>query len=318
MEKEYLKVKENPRLPYSAITQRKDYDFPNKKRLAIYFAINLEHFSFGEGYGAELVPAHNQPDVLNWSWREYGNRVGIWRLLKLFEDFQFPSALLVNSSCYDHCPEVITAFQQRKDEIVAHGRTNSEKQGLMNLKEEQLLIEQTTEVIKSHQTNNNNSSCSPQGWLGPWISESNVTPELLLKNNYSYILDYCFDDQPVFLKSLSPIKKDENNVTKELLVIPYPQELNDIPTIAVRRASAEEFANMIIDNLDEMLLQCKEQPLVMGIALHPYIVGQPFRLKQLRRAFEHIKTKMQQNSDIWICTPGEINQFIRSNNNIQL
>jgi len=85
--------------------------------------------------------------------------------------------------------------------------------------------------------------------------------------------------------------------------VPYPQELNDIPAIAVRRAAADEFADMIVDNLDEMREQAEGEPLVMGIALHAYIVGQPFRLRHLRRALRHLAEK---RDEVWVTTAGAI------------
>ena len=88
------------RFPYSAITQRPAYDWPNGKRLAVYLGLNLEHFAFGQGLGAELAPGGPQPDVLNYAWRDYGNRVGVWRLLELFDDLGLPASVLVNSSIY--------------------------------------------------------------------------------------------------------------------------------------------------------------------------------------------------------------------------
>lgn len=275
------------RYDYSAIIDRPDYHWPEGKRLAVYIGFNLEHFAFAEGLGGELAPGGPQPDVLNYAWRDYGNRVGVWRMLELFEQLQLPVSVLLNSAIYDYCPAVVDAFRQRGDEIVAHGRTNSERQGVLPEAEERQLIKETTEVIQHHEGK------SPTGWLGPWISQSRVTPDLLQEQGYRYLLDWCHDDQPTWLRTRQG----------RILAVPYPQEINDIPAIMVRRAGAAEFANMIIDNVHEMLLQSKQQPLVMGIALHPYIVGQPFRLRHLRRALTHI---VEQRQDLWLTTAGAI------------
>jgi allantoinase len=127
------------RYKYSAIPERPDYSWPGGKRLAVYLALNVEQYKFGEGVIEELVrpadqspvdqPPVNQPDVLNYSWCDYGVRVGVWRLLELVEEFQFPVTLLVNSDLYETCPVVVEAFRRRGDEIACHGRTNSERQG---------------------------------------------------------------------------------------------------------------------------------------------------------------------------------------------
>src|SRR5215475_13195536 len=113
------------RYPYSPIPARAVYDWPNGKRLAVYIGLNLEHFAFGEGLGAELAPGGPQPDVLNYAWRDYGNRVGAWRLRDLFDELGLPCSALINTSLYDYCPELVAGFSARGDEIVGHGHTNS-------------------------------------------------------------------------------------------------------------------------------------------------------------------------------------------------
>lgn len=283
-----LQLRAHGRFGYSAISRRPDHDWPGGKRLAIYLALNLEHFAFGEGLGAELAPGGPQPDVLNFTWREYGNRVGVWRLLDLFDQFELQASVLVNSSIYGHCPEVMEAVTARGDEIVGHGRSNAERQGTLGEAEERALIEEATAVIAAH------AGRRPQGWLGPWISQSAVTPDLLAEAGYGYLLDWCMDDQPVWMKTRGGGR---------IMALPYPQELNDIPSIVARKDSAAQFADMIIGNFEEMLDQSRQQPLVMGIALHPYIVGQPYRLRELRRALRHI---CERRRDIWLTTAGSI------------
>lgn len=276
------------RYHYRAIHGRPDYRWPNGRRLAVYFALNLEHFAFGEGLGAELCPGGPQPDVLNFSWRDYGNRVGIWRLLDAFAELKLPASILANSSIYGYCPEVMDAVRARGHEIVGHGRTNSERQGVLDEQSESDLIVQTTRVIERFE------GARPAGWLGPWISQSKLTPDLLAEAGYSYLLDWCMDDQPIWFSVRGG---------KRILAVPYPQELNDIPSIVGRKDSADEFADMIIGNFDEMLEQTEQETLVMGVALHPYIVGQPYRLRALKRALRHIVARRE---DIWITTSGAI------------
>jgi peptidoglycan/xylan/chitin deacetylase (PgdA/CDA1 family) len=253
-------------------------------------ALNLEHFAFGEGLGAQLAPSGGEPDILNYAWRDYGNRVGVWRLLRLFDELRLPVAALVNSEIYEYCPQVVAAFRRRGDEIVAHGRTNAERQGTLSREEEEQLIKQVTDVIARHEEKR------PAGWLGPWISQSFHTPDLLKAAGYTYLLDWCHDDQPTWFRT----------DTTPILSVPYPQEINDIPAIVARKIEAAAFADMIVDHFDEMLEQSTEQPLVCGIALHPYIVGQPFRLRQLRRALAHVAAHRQK---IWLTSPGAIAEY---------
>ena len=276
------------RFDYTPITQRPDDCWPGGRRLAVYLGLNIEHFAFGEGLGANLAPALPQPDVLNYAWREYGNRVGVWRCLELFEALALPAGVLINTALYDHCPEVVAAFAARGDELIGHGHTNARRQGEMSEDEERALLEHCRARIQAC------SGAAPTGWLSPWISESVVTSDLLAETGYAYTLNWCHDDQPVRLRTRGG---------QGLWSIPYPQELNDIPMIVGRQLDAKDFAQMIVDQFDEMLEQAQRQPLVMGIALHPYLVGQPYRLRHLRRALQHL---CAHRDEVWFTTPGAI------------
>ncbi len=281
------KLTSHHRYDYHPIKGRPVYNWPNGTRLAVYIGLNLEHFAFGEGLGAELAPGGPQPDVLNYAWRDYGNRVGAWRMLEMLDAIDLPTSVLINSAMLGYAPSLVDAFIARGDEIVGHGRTNSERQSILSEADERRLIAEATDMLAQR------TGIMPRGWLSPWIAESHHTPDLLQEAGYAYTLNWCADDQPIWLKTRAG----------RILAVPYPQEVNDIPSIVARKDSATEFADMIIDNFDEMLAQSVEGPLVMGIALHPYLVGQPFRLRQLRRALAHIAARQ---SDVWFTTSGQI------------
>ncbi len=283
------------RFDYQAIHQRRPYRWANGAGLAVYIGFNIEHFAFGEGLGAAIGPTSPQPDVLNYSWREYGNRVGAWRCLDLFDSLGLPAAALINTALYDHCPELVAACVKRGDEIVGHGHSNAERQASLDEDSERALL------LRCRQRIHAESAQDPIGWLSPWISESLHTPDLLAETGYRYTLNWCHDDQPL------PMRTRNGD---QLWAVPYPQELNDIPMIIARQMDAKDFAQMIIDHFDEMLAQCRTAgtaPLVMGIALHPYIVGQPYRLRHLRRALQHIAAA-RDRGEIWMTTPGAIFQ----------
>ena len=224
--------------------------------------------------------------MLNYSWRDYGNRVGVFRLADLFGELKLPVSLLVNAQMIEHAPQALAAFPGA--EIVGHGRSNSERQGTLTEADERALIAETTATLEQH------CGTRPRGWLGPWISQSPLTPDLLQEAGYSYLLDWCHDDQPVWMKTRQG----------RILSVPYPQELNDIPQIVARKREAKEFADMIIDSFDVMQAECVKRPLVMGIALHPYIVGQPHRFKHLARALKHIVSRADER--VWFTTSGDI------------
>ncbi len=284
------RLPDHGRFGYSAITRRAPYRWPNGAGLAVYLGFNLEHFAFGEGLGANIGPASPQPDVLNWSWREYGNRVGAWRCLELFDALGLPTAAILNTALYDHAPELVAAFVARGDELVGHGHTNAERQGTLDEAAERELIVGCRERIERE------SGVLPRGWLSPWISESRHTPDLLAETGWRYTLNWCHDDQPTWMHTRGG---------GGLWSVPYPQELNDIPMLVARQLDMAPFAQMITDQFDEMLVQARTQPLVMGIALHPYLVGQPYRLRLLRRALEPIAAA-RDRGEVWFTTPGAI------------
>lgn len=282
------------RYDYHPWRGRPAYDWPGGAKLAVYLGLNLEHFAFGQGLGAELAPGPNggggpQPDVLNYAWRDYGNRVGAWRMLDLLDELALPATVLLNSAMYDYAPQLIAAHRARGDEMAGHGRSNSERQNMMNEAAEALLIAESTAAIAAAE------GAPPRGWLSPWIAESLVTPDLLAEAGYRYTLNWCADDQPIWLRTRAG----------KLLAIPYPQEVNDIPAIVARKDGAEDFAAMIVADFEERLRQVAQdgQPQVMGIALHPYLVGQPYRLRALRGALEHIAAR---RDEVWITTAGGV------------
>jgi allantoinase len=281
------------RYDYTAWRGRAPYAWPNGARLAVYLGVNLEHFAFGEGLGAELAPGANsgvgpQPDVLNIAWRDYGNRVGAWRLIELLDELNLPATVLLNSAMYDYAPDLVAAHRARGDEMAGHGRTNSERQSVLPEAEEARLIAEATEAIARHEGR------APRGWLSPWIAESRTTPDLLAEAGYAYTMNWCADDAPVWMRTRGG----------KLLAMPYPQEVNDIPAVVARKDTPDAFARMIVDDFEERLRQTADGlPQVMGIALHPYIIGQPHRMRVLRRALGQIA---QARAGVWITTAGAV------------
>ena len=280
------------RYAHSNIVDRPDFDWPNGARLAVYVGVNLECFSFGEGLGAQLCPG-GTPDILNYGWRDYGNRVGVWRMLDMFDSLQLPCTVLTNSLMYNDAPGVVEAFRKRGDDIIAHGRTNAERQDELDEEKERALIEETTSTLQQQESKH------PEGWLGPWIAQSLVTPDLLQEAGYNYVLDWSHDDQPVWMKTRNG----------HILSVPYPQELNDIPQIVARKVEAPAFRDMIKDAFDTLLAESIRHPLVMGIALHPYIMGYPHRIKYLQEALQHILQTA--DNRVWITTASAINEHYR-------
>lgn len=280
-------LRRHGRYPQTPITARPHFSWPEGEGLAVYVALNLEQYAFGEGLVEDLVPGIPAPDVLNNSWREYGNRVGAWRLLELFKSHSLPVSLLINSALYEEHAPLLDAFRAYGADFASHGRSNSEHQADLAEADEARLIDEVTQTIIA------NEGRHPGGWLSPWIAETERTPDLLHEAGYGYVLDWCMDDQPVWLRTRRG----------RILSVPYPQELNDSAAIIGRQMGAAEFADMVIDQFEEMREQARSEPLVMGIALHSMIAGQPHRIRHLRRALAHIAAQRQ---SCWLTTAGAI------------
>ena len=289
-----MKLPHHGRFDYVPIVERKTYDWPGGKRLAFYLALNVEDFAFGGTMGHTPTSLGPPPDPRNYAWRDYGLRVGIWRIFDLADELGLPLCHLINSSVYDRCPQIIERIKKRGDEIVGHGRTNSERQGdLDEASEAQLIREATDKLTQGH-------GVRPQGWMGPWISESVATPDLLKEAGYSYLMDWPADDQPYWMKTRAG----------PILSVPYPIEVNDSPTMLSRMQPATDFRQMIVDQFETMLEFSAKLPLVCGVSLHTFVVGQPFRYVQLREALRHIVTHPKKDS-VWFTRPGDIADFAR-------
>jgi allantoinase len=281
------------RYAYSPIGQRPTFRWPNGSRLAVYFALGLEHYAFGGGMSENLVEGQSQPDVLNTSWREYGNRVGAWRVLDAFSQAGIPLSILLNSALCEEAPALVAACKTAGCEMIAHGYSNSDTLAGMTEDAESAYLGRVAAQME-HALGGR-----PEGWASPWIAETPLTPDLLQEAGYGYLLDWCMDDQPVWLRTRGG----------HILSVPYSQELNDSSAIIGRRVSARDFADMIVDQFEEMRRTPTEEPLVMSVILHAFIIGQPFRLGALRRALEHVQ---RSGESPWLAQPGEIARYYRS------
>jgi len=279
------------RYGYSPITQRPAYHWPGQKGLAVYVAVGIEEYVFGAGLTENLLPGVPQPDLVNTAWRDYGNRVGAFRLFERFAEFGIRPAILLNTEVYDHAPALIEAARAVDAEFVAHGRSNSDSLATMNPQEQAVYIRSVAERIAREEGR------APAGWSSPWLAHTEATIDILAAEGFRYIADFRLDDQPVWLRAQGG----------RLLAVPYALELNDSSTIIGRQASAREFADMIIDEFDEMLAASRRQPLAMSIVVHSFISGQPFRLHALSRALAHIAAH---RDEVWLAQPGEIAKWI--------
>ena len=285
-----MELKRHDRYDYSALPSRPDYTWPDGKRLAFYVGNNIEHFAFMEGLGTDHTVAGAAQSARNYAWRDYGNRVGQWYMFDLLDALDLPASHNVNSAALDYCPEIVERIQARGDEVVGHGRTNSERQDVLPEPDEARLIAEATDGIVRH------FGTAPTGWLGPYLAQSPVTLDLLKEAGYAYVMDWPADDQPFWMRTRAG----------PILSVPYSIEVNDSPALVFRHHTARDFEAMLIDQFDEILEQSAKYPLVFNVVTHPFVLGQPHRLRPLRRALQHM---MQRRDELWITTPGQIAHY---------
>jgi peptidoglycan/xylan/chitin deacetylase (PgdA/CDA1 family) len=261
----------------------------------MYIALNVETFGFGMEFGPVFGNAMPLPDHRNYSWREYGNRVGVWRMLELLDELKLPAAHLTNSYLYDTHPEVMEAIRKRQDEFIGHGRTNSEKVGGRPEEEERRLIAEATLAITRSEGR------APTGWMTPLMMPSEVTLDLLKEAGYRYALDWPVDDQPCWMRTRSG----------PLLNIPYPLETNDYGVALTFHHDAVQFAATMVRQFEEMIEQSERAPLVFSIALHTMISGQPHRIRALRDGLSRILNHPKFDR-VWLTRPGDIASYCES------
>ena len=264
------------RLTYSAITKRPPLKLPGGARMAVWVIVNIEEWDPKQPMPRTVLtpPAGGSPspDIPNWAWHEYGNRVGFWRLLKVFDDFNLPAALAINGCAIESYPTITEAAIERKWEFMGHGFTQRNMQKVENERED---IHKTSAAIKRA------TGKPPRGWLGPGLTETWETPDLLVEEGYDYVADWVLDDQPVWLKTRS----------KPIVNIPYTQECNDVAMMLIQHHKASEYYERAIDQFEQIYEDAADNARVMAIVIHPYIMGAPHRTKYFRRVFENIRSR---------------------------
>lgn len=286
-----MPLRQHGRFPYTPINARPVYDWPNGKRLAVYIALNVETFPFGEGLGPDLNPKQPEPDVVNHGWRDWGNRVGIWNLLELMDELNLPAAALTNTAVYDHHPQIMHALRSRGDEVVGHGRTNAERACDFSPQAEAQMVVDCVARIAAEEGG------KPAGWMSPWVNQSAHTPELLAQAGLRYTLDWPMDDQPIRMATANG----------PLWALPYARPTNDISALHGAKMPPRQWVETLFDAFDGMLDLSRRRPLVFNLSLHPYLIGHPHRLKPFRRFLEHLVAHRQ---DVWITQPRHICEHV--------
>src|SRR5437867_10935532 len=259
------------RFDYSPIIKRPPIQWANDARVAVRVIPNIEHYEF-EIPSRSMYPTNLVPDIINYGWRDYGPRVGIWRLMEALDKYGMRGSVTLKSAVCEHYPIIVEEGKKRNWEFLGHGITNSRLLNGLSEEEERKVIRETIQTISK------SVGKAPEGWLGPALAETFITPDLLAEEGIRYLCDWCNDDQPYAMK----VKKGR------LLSVPYSIELNDIPFFVGKGNSGADFLQAIQDQFDVLYEEGKVNGRVMSIALHPFIISVPHRYKYFAQALEYI------------------------------
>jgi allantoinase len=261
------------RAPYSAIVDRPPLSLPGGARLVVWTIVNLEFWDIARPMARQVLPAPTGqvllPDVPNWSWHEYGMRVGVWRFFDLYRRLGIRPTLSINARVCEDYQRVAKEAREAGWEFMGHAY----QQGPIHLEADQkAMIERSVDVLRRF------TGEMPVGWLGPGLTQTEDTPELLAAAGIKYIGDWVYDDEPTEIATANG----------PLVTLPYSVELNDIPMMLVQHHESEYFTRRCLDTFDRLYKEGRDRAKIMAIAIHPYISGQPHRIKYLEAVYDQI------------------------------
>jgi peptidoglycan/xylan/chitin deacetylase (PgdA/CDA1 family) len=278
---------EHDRFAYSAIVDRPKLTWPNGARVAVWIIPNIEHFLFDRpSTSITQVTTSFVPDVLNYAWRDYGVRVGIWRMMDIMERYGFKGTVALNADVCTYYPRIIEGGNALGWEWMGHGINNSTIINKQSEPDERALI---ADILARIETG---TGKRPRGWLGPALSEAHNTLDILAENGIEYVGDWTNDDQPY------PMRVRKGSIHS----MPYSVEINDIPAFLDMKQSPETFGRMIRDQFDVLYEDGAVTGRVMSICLHPFLIGHPHRSKYFAEALAHIASR----KEVWVTTGSEI------------
>jgi peptidoglycan/xylan/chitin deacetylase (PgdA/CDA1 family) len=281
------------RYTYSPIVDRPRLTWPGGARVALWVVPNIEHYEYLPRIRVRNPwPRMPHPDVLGYSIRDYGNRVGVWRMFEVMDRHRIRCTVSLNLANFEHYPEIFAACEARCWDYMCHGIYNTQYHWDLPEDEERALIAENVATFR-HLTGRQLA-----GWFSPGVSNTLNTPDLVAEAGIRYSADFYHDDQP------TPLRVRRGR----LISVPYSMDLND--AVLYRYSTeGEEFARMVIDHFDQVYREGAVQGRVMCIALHPYMMGQPQRIRHLDRALSHIMS----HDLVWQATGAEIADWYIAN-----
>jgi peptidoglycan/xylan/chitin deacetylase (PgdA/CDA1 family) len=271
------------RFDYSPIMSRRPWKLPRGARIAVWTIVNVEEWDIEKAMARQYLSAPQGvspvPDVPNWAWHDYGMRVGFWRLLEALTKRKIRATTAINANvCRSYAP-VARAMLEAGWEFMGHGV----KQGAMHLlADERQTIRESIAIIKAF------TGKPPKGWLGPGLTETWETLDILAEEGIEYVSDWVNDDQPYEIRT----------TTRPLISVPYSIELNDIPMMVIQHHDSTAWLSRCKDQFDRLYAEGAKHPRVMAIAVHPYIHGVPHRIKYFEAVYDYIRKQ----KGVWLTT----------------
>jgi peptidoglycan/xylan/chitin deacetylase (PgdA/CDA1 family) len=276
------------RFDFSAMSQRPRWELPEGKRMAVYCVVNVEEWDIEKPIAREYVtsPAGvvTVPNIPNWAWHEYGMRVGIWRLMESFARRDIKATAATNARvCLGAGEPVTAAMRDAGWEFMGHGYHQA---ALHTVQDQQENIRESYRVLSEY------AGKAPRGWLGPGLHETLDTLDYLAEAGFRYVTDWPMDEHPVTMKTTS----------EPIVAMPYTLELSDLPMMVVHQHESSAWQQRAIDQFDRLYQESSDQPRVMSMSIHPYIMGVPHRIGYFEAALDHILS----HDEVWFATAGEI------------
>jgi hypothetical protein len=264
------------RLPFSAIATRPPLKLPDGLKLIIWPVFSLEHWDISRPMARTVItPPQGQPmlpDHPNWSWHEYGMRVGFWRLKRMFDVQKIIPTVAINGRACETYPQVIRAVADAGWEINAH---SYEQLPMHKLDDERAAIMKTMDVITKFWGR------APRGWFGPGLTQTYKTCDYLSEAGIEYIGDWSLDDEPVTFKTEH----------KPMVALPYNFEQHDIVMMMLQGHTSDQMYRRCIDAFECLYAESAERAKIMSISVHPYISGVAHRIAYVERAFREILSR---------------------------
>jgi allantoinase len=266
-----VRVHLDQRIAHSPVVDRPPLILPSGSRMVVWPIVVLEKWDIARAIPRQVVPPPRPtPDYLNWSWHEYGMRIGFWRLKELLDSHGIKAGLSINSAVCAAYPRIATACRDAGWEFMGHGVV---QRPISEISNEPAMIAEALQELERF------TGQKPSGWASPGIAQSENTLDYLAEAGIEYVCDWVFDDQPCDIRT-------EHGT---LVAIPYSVDLNDVPAIAIHKQSAQMFAQSICDSFDRLYAEAESSARIQTIVLHPYICAASHRIRYLEEAFAYMK-----------------------------